>query len=66
MGFNKRYVNKKIIKTVLSEDGIDTLINFIKKPDALIIEDDYSQKVCNIILNSENGDDILNKILELN
>ena len=33
MGFNKRYVNKKIIKTVLSEDGIDALINFIVKTE---------------------------------
>ncbi|MFN7656223.1 MAG: hypothetical protein ACK5OW_00370 [bacterium] len=65
MGFNKRYVNKKIIKTVLSEDGIDALINFIKKPDALIIEDVYSQKVCDIILDNQSGDDILNKILNI-
>lgn len=65
MGFNKRYVNKKIIKTILAEDGVEALINFIKKPDALIIEDVYSSQVCDIILNVEEGEDVLNKILEL-
>ena len=65
MGFNKRYVNKEVIKTVLREDGIEGLIMFIKKPDALIIEDVYSEKVCDIIINSVNEDDILGKILNI-
>ena len=53
MGFNKRYINEKIIRTVLREDGIQSLIDFIKKPDSLIIEDEFSEKVCNAIRESE-------------
>ena len=65
MGFNKRYVNSEIIRRVLREDGIESLITFIKKPDALIIEDEYSEKVCDIILNSNSEDDVLGKILNI-
>lgn len=53
MGFNKRYVDEKTIRTVIREDGFQALIDYIKKPDALIIEDDFSSEVCNIIKETE-------------
>jgi hypothetical protein len=53
MGFNKRYVNEEKIKTIIKNEGLLYLIDFIKKPDALIIEDDFSKKVCNIIKEDE-------------
>ena len=53
MGFNKRYINEDKIKQILKEDGLQYLIEFIKKPDALIIEDDFSEKVCDIIRENE-------------
>lgn len=53
MGFNKRFVNEEIIRTILREDGFQSLIDFIKKPDALITEDDFSTKVCEIIREKE-------------
>ena len=53
MGFNKRFVNEEIIRTILREDGFQSLIDFIKKPDALIMEDDFSTKVCEIIRGKE-------------
>lgn len=53
MGFNKRYINEKIIRDVVREDGLESLIKLIKKPDALIIEDDFSSKVCDIIKETE-------------
>ena len=53
MGFNKRFVNEEIIRTILREDGFQSLIDFIKKPDALITEDDFSTKVCEIIRGKE-------------
>lgn len=53
MGFNKRFVNEEIIRTILREDGFQSLIDFIKKPDALIMEDDFSTKVCEIIREKE-------------
>jgi hypothetical protein len=65
MGFNKRYLNEKIIKTVLGDGGVDGLIRFIKKPDALIIEDEFSEKVVEIIKNTEE-DLIFDKLVELN
>ena len=66
MGYNKRYLNKEVINTILREDGIQSLIRYISKPNTLIMEDEYSQKVCDIILKRQEDDDILNKILELN
>lgn len=53
MGFNKRYINEKIIRDVVREDGLESLIKLIKKPDALITEDDFSSKVCGIIKETE-------------
>jgi hypothetical protein len=53
MGFNKRFVNEEVIRTILREDGFQSLIDFIKKPDALIIEDEFSTKVCEIITENE-------------
>ena len=63
-GFNKRYVNEEIIRTILREDGLESLIDFIKKPDALIIEDDFSTKVCEIIRENEKKY-VLEKLLEI-
>ena len=51
MGFNKRYINKESLMEY-KKQGLQSLINFIKKPDSLIIEDEFSQKVCNVILKS--------------
>jgi len=53
MSFNKRYVNEEVLRTVLREDGFQALIDYVKKPDALIMEDDFSSKVCSIILENE-------------
>lgn len=64
MGFNKKYINEEKIRTVLREDGIQALIDFIKKPDALIIEDDFSSQVCDIIKKTEKNkllDELLKK-----
>lgn len=51
MSFNKRYINKYNIENARKE-GLDYLIKFIKNPDSLIIEDDYSRTVCDIIMNT--------------
>lgn len=52
MGFNKRYINKESLMEY-KKQGLQSLINFIKKPDSLIIEDEFSQKVCNIVLEAD-------------
>ena len=64
MGLNKRYVNEEIIRTVLRDDGLESLIQFIGDPDVLIIEDDFSTKVCQIIKETEKIY-ILEKLLEI-
>jgi hypothetical protein len=67
MSFNKRYIDEEVIRTILREDGFKTLIDFVRSPDALIINDNFSQKVCDII--KENNDDdttVFEKLLELN
>lgn len=52
MGFNKRYINKESLM-MYKKQGLQSLINFIKKPDSLIIEDNFSRKVCNVILKTD-------------
>ena len=53
MSFNKRYINEEKIRQILKEDGLQNLIDFIKNTDALFIEDDFSEKVCDIIRENE-------------
>lgn len=64
MGFNKRFVSEEVIKNTLKEDGLQFLITFIRKADALIIEDELSEKVCKIIQESEDPK-ILEQLLKL-
>lgn len=61
MGFNKRYINRKNLQEQ-RKGGIKNLINFVTKPDALVIEDKFSQNVCNIIFNSKKIELELEKI----
>lgn len=53
MGFNKRHINKKLLSDY-KKRNINDLISFIRNPDALIIEDNFSNKVCNIVLKTKN------------
>lgn len=67
MSFNKRYIDEEVIRTILREDGFKTLIDFVRSPDALIINDNFSQKVCDIIKENDDDDNtIFEKLLELN
>ena len=63
MGFTKRQIDKDKILTILNESGLQTLISVIRKPDALFIEDEFSEKVCDVIKNTEDNL-ILVKLLE--
>jgi hypothetical protein len=53
MGYNIRYISKEKIKNILKEEGIESLIDMVKKPNTLITEDEFSEKICDII----KGDD---------
>ena len=49
MGFNKRFIKRENLEYAASQ-GLDYLINYITKPDALIIESDgISKQVCDIV-----------------
>jgi len=49
MGFNSRYINETTIREIVKEEDLEYLFQFIKKPDTLIIEDEFSEKICDII-----------------
>jgi hypothetical protein len=56
MGLNKRYINQENLKRLIQNEGeIIRIIEHIKNPDILIIEDDFSKKVCDAVLNNEIG-----------
>ena len=55
MGFTKRHINKDKIMTILKESGLQTLITVVRKPDALYVEDEFSEKVCDIIKKTEDS-----------
>tara|TARA_R110000803_G_scaffold152820_2_gene217796 strand:+ start:58 stop:249 length:192 start_codon:yes stop_codon:yes gene_type:complete len=53
MGFNKRYLNEKSIRQVYGDGGYEKLEVFIRKPDALIVEDEFSQKIVDLIIEGD-------------
>lgn len=53
MGFNKRYLNEKSIRQVYNDGGHERLVEFIRKPDALIIEDLFSQKITDLVIQGD-------------
>jgi hypothetical protein len=56
MGLNKRYINQENLKRLIQNKGeIIRIIEYIKNPDIVIIEDDFSKKVCDAVLNNEIG-----------
>jgi len=63
MGFNSRYVNETKIREIVKEDGLEYLIEFIKKPNSLIIEDEFSENICDFIRNNDEKK-VLMKLLE--
>jgi hypothetical protein len=65
MGFNKRYITK-VGLLIASEGGLENLINYVRKPDALIIEiDTTSQKVCDIICKNSDSTEIKKRLKEI-
>ena len=64
MGFNKRYITKKNLD-IVKKDGLDYLIRYITNPDCLIIEDEYSSKVCEIVGKTKSKTDIKKKLIEI-
>jgi hypothetical protein len=61
MGFTKRYISKKSLETA-KKRGLNYFINYITKPDSLIIEDSFSNKICDIVLSKTDVKQKLEKI----
>ena len=49
MGFNKRYVTEDSLRYIYKERGYEGLVDYITKPDAILIKDEFSNKVVTLI-----------------
>jgi len=52
MGFNKRYINKEGI-IMKYKEGLESLVRYISMSDCLIIEDEFSEQVVDIVMNDD-------------
>ena len=50
---NKRYLNEKSIRQVYSDGGYIKLISYVRSPDALLIEDEFSQKIVDLVIEGD-------------
>jgi hypothetical protein len=65
MSFNKRYIKRENLEYAASQ-GLDYLINYITKPDALIIESDgISKQVCDIVGLTKDKQEMKQKLKEI-
>ena len=62
MSFNKRYIKLENLESA-AKQGLDYLINYVTKPDALIIESDgISKQVCDIVGLTKNKSEMKDKL----
>lgn len=62
---NKRYITKVGLLSE-SKRGFESLIKYVRNPDALIIETDTtSQKVCDIICENSDSTEIKKRLKEI-
>ena len=52
MGFNKRYINKENV-IMKYKEGLESLVRYISMSDCLIIEDEFSEQVVDIVMNDD-------------
>jgi len=52
MGFNKRYINKEGI-IMKYKEGLESLVRYISMSDCLVIEDEFSEQVVDIVMNDD-------------
>jgi hypothetical protein len=53
MGFNKRYLNEKSIRDVYGDGEYIKLLSYVRSPDALMIEDEFTQKIVDLIIEAD-------------
>jgi hypothetical protein len=62
MSFNKRYIKRENLE-IAAKQGLDYLINYVTKPDALIIESGgISKQVCDIVGLTKNKSEMKEKL----
>ena len=61
MGFHKRWINRNNLIIRYNDGGLDSVKSYLSA-DALIIEDDFSSNVLNLLNDGKDGDAI--KLLE--
>ena len=65
MSFNKRYIKRENLE-MAAKEGLDYLINYITKPDALIIESGgISKQVCDIVSLTKDKQEMKQKLKEI-
>lgn len=52
MGFNKRYINREGI-IMKYKEGLESLVRYISMPDCLVIEDEFSESIVDIVMNDD-------------
>ena len=52
MGFNKRYINKENV-IMKYKEGLESLVRYISMSDCLIIEDEFSEQIVDIVMNDD-------------
>ena len=52
MEFNKSYINKEGI-IMKYKEGLESLVRYISMSDCLVIEDEFSEQVVDIVMNDD-------------
>jgi len=53
MGFNKRVISENTLRSCYKTEGINSVIKSILKPDALVINDKFSEEVVTLVRKKE-------------
>lgn len=65
MGFNKRIVDKDTLQHFKSQ-SLQKLIDYLTKPDCIILQDNFSEKVITLVRQYKSDEDTLKqKLIEL-
>lgn len=64
MSFNKRYISKSNLESLRTQK-LDFLVKFILRPDCLIIQDSFSQNICDIVKSTSDISLLNQKLIEV-
>lgn len=64
MGFHKRHITKEFIVEVYSRTGYTGLCKLILKPDAIYLNDAFSNRIVDLIYNDKLDDNLKKEMIE--